>query len=150
MNDDIIALAALFAAIAAIVPLALVHGSFKAQELHEAWRKLAYRHDLRFDPGPRLRQRSKVSGVLDGREFLLQRAGGNDKAPVFMELRLRHEPGADDSPARLRATEQLTDVGGEIDGDKLKVMVTWLAQDLEELDKTLHTLTAVAPVLEAA
>jgi len=150
MNGDIIGLVVLFVAVAAIVPLALAHGFFKAQEMHEAWRKLAYRHHLRFDPGPRLRQKTNVSGVLDGREFLLQRAGGNDKAPVFMELRLKHAPAASDSPAWLRATEQLSDVGGEIDGDKLKVMVTRSAEDLEELDKTLLTLTAVAPVLEAA
>ena len=150
MREDVIGVVVTLAVIAAIVPLIVVQGAFRLQELHEAWRKLAYRHGLHFDPGPRLVLKATVSGSINGRTFLLQRAGGNNnKAPVYMELGLRHEPGADVSRMRLLAEEQLTEIGGEVDGKKLKVMVG-ATDDLEHLDKVLRTLVAVAPVLEAA
>jgi hypothetical protein len=58
--------------------------------LSEAWRKLAARHRLHFDPGRRVVQKTSVSGSLRGREFSLTGVGGNkNHGSVHMELTLR-------------------------------------------------------------
>ena len=88
MNDDLIALAVTFSALAVVVPLALVHGTHKAQEVQEAWRRLADRYRLRFEPGLRVVQNTKVTGSLAGRSFLLQKAGSGNQAAFHMELAL--------------------------------------------------------------
>lgn len=89
MHDELIGLAVVFSVVAVVVPLALVHGTYKAQEVQEAWRKLAARHRLSFEPGRRVVHNTKVTGALAGRPFLLQRAGGNKDAAFCMELGLR-------------------------------------------------------------
>lgn len=38
-----------FAVAVLIVPMAIMHGLYQAQELSEAWRKLAARHHLQFN-----------------------------------------------------------------------------------------------------
>ena len=75
-GEDLIALTAVFASMAVILSLAMVHGMHQAQEASEAWRKLAYRHRLDFNTGARVVSKTSVTGSLGGREFLLQRAGG--------------------------------------------------------------------------
>ncbi len=78
------------AAAVLVVPMAMMHGLYHAQELSEAWRKLAARHHLQFNPGRRVVRKTTVTGSLRGREFLLQRVGGNkNHGAVHMELSLR-------------------------------------------------------------
>ena len=79
-----------FAAASLIASLVIMHVLHHTEELSEAWRKLAARHHLQFNPGRRVAQKTTVSGSLRGREFLLQQGGGNKKhAGVHMELSLR-------------------------------------------------------------
>ncbi len=88
--EELTVLAIGLAVVMLIVPMAVMHGLHHAQELSEAWRKLAARHHLQFDPGRRVVQKTTVSGSLRGREFLLQRVGGNkNHGAVHMELSLR-------------------------------------------------------------
>lgn len=89
MNDDTIGLTVTFAAIAVVLPLALMHGTYKAQQVQEAWRKLADRHRLRFQPGRRVVGQTKVAGSVAGRSFLMQKWGSGNKATFRMELQLR-------------------------------------------------------------
>ena len=200
-GEDLIALAAVFAGLAVIVPLALTHGMHQANEVSEAWRRLAERHRLRFDTGSRIVSKTSVTGALGGHEFLLKRAGGgNNKQSVYMELALNGElpaglrlragkPGPEalaavlgmpldvegrgsgdvsiDERLKVRATDPedipvyltnarkkaallLTDLGGELDGRKLRIAVTKTAADLEELDKTAVALAELAAVLDTA
>ena len=79
-----------FAVAVLVVPMVIMHGLYRTQELSEAWRKLASRHHLQFNPGRRVVQKTTVSGSLRGREFLLQRVGGNkNHGAVHMELSLK-------------------------------------------------------------
>jgi hypothetical protein len=200
MNEDLIGLAVTFSVVAVVLPLALLHGTHKAQEVQEAWRKLAARHRLHFEPGRRVVHKTTVAGALAGRPFLLQKAGGNNNAAFHMELGLNGSlpvglsmkptgghlaahlavlgvpvsqvakrtgkvtindeisvaaTDPDDIPAylsaeRKRAALRLADIEGELDDHKLRVTVTKQADDLEELDKALRTLVAVAPMLDTA
>lgn len=199
MNEDLIGLTVTFCTLAVLVPLVLLHGTFKAREVQDAWRKLAERHRLDFEPAPVFRS-AEVRGSLAGRPFLLKKTGSGNKAGFFMELGLSGSlpPGLRMKPSgrhlaahrevlgvpesqvnersgevrindemsvkaadvegiaeyltatRKRAALRLADVGGELDGHKLRVTVTQHADDLEELDKAVHALAAVAPVLEGA
>ncbi len=88
MPEELIGLVVTFSVLAVVVPLALAHGLHKAQEVQEAWRKLAARHSLSFEPGRRVVYNTKVTGSLAGRPFLLQKAGGNNNAAFYMELDL--------------------------------------------------------------
>ncbi len=72
-----------------IAPLVIMHVLDREQDRTEAWRKLAARHHLQFNPGRRVVQKTTVSGILRGREFLLdQVAGKKNQAAVHMELLL--------------------------------------------------------------
>jgi hypothetical protein len=53
------------------------------------------------------------------------------------------------TPARKRAALKLADVEGELDGRKLKVIITRKVDDLEHLDEVLQTLCEVALALDA-
>ncbi len=200
MNEDPIVWTLMFAALAVILPLAFVHGGHKAQELEDAWRKLADRHRLRFERRGALSQNNRVTGILNGHSFLLQRSGGGNKAAMQMELSLigalpaglrikprgKHaaahveilgvpvshvvegsgevrindevsvkakDPGELPgylTPERKRAALSLADLGGELEGHKLRVAVTKTADDLEHLDRVAQTLAAVGPILDTA
>ena len=89
MHEELIGLAVVFSVVAVVLPLALVHGTHKAQEVQEAWRKLAARHRLSFEPGRRVVHNTKVTGALAGCPFLLEKSGGNDNTAFCMELGLR-------------------------------------------------------------
>lgn len=89
MHEELIGLAVAFSVVAVVLPLALVHGTHKAQEGQEAWRKLAARHRLSFAPGRRVVHNTKVTGALAGRPFLLQKVSSNNNAAFHMELDLR-------------------------------------------------------------
>ena len=197
MNEDLIGLTVTFSTLGVLLPLVLLHGTFKAQEIEDSWRKLAERHRLDFEPAPAFRS-AQVTGSLAGRPFLLKKSGGGNKAGFCMELGLggalppglRMKPrgrhlaahrevlGVPESHViertgevkindemsvkatspeqieeyltaeRKRAALRLADVGGELDGHKLRVVVTKHADDLEELDKAVLALAEVAPVLD--
>ncbi len=85
MNDALIGLTTTFAVIAVVLPLAVLHGSHRTQEVQEAWRKLADRHRLRYELH---RSKTKVTGSLGGRPFQLHKSGSGDKASARMEVEL--------------------------------------------------------------
>lgn len=141
--EEILALSAIIGAVAAILPLALTHGMHQAQEVSEAWRKLADRHRLQFNSGARVVSKTSVAGVLGGREFLLARAGSGNNQTVCMELTLNgplpaglriqaKKPSAEGLAAALewsaRAGEHAEDSDAAVD-EKLKLR----ADDAEEL-----------------
>jgi hypothetical protein len=89
MNEDLIGPAATISILAVVLSLALLHGTHMAQEIQEAWRKLADRHRLRFEPPRRVLHWPEVAGSVAGRPFLLKKAGGGKHARFYMELGLR-------------------------------------------------------------
>ncbi len=73
-----------------IAPLVIMHVIDREQERTEAWRKLAARYHLQFNPGRRVVRKTTVSGFLRGREFSLDQVAGNkNHGAVHMELLLR-------------------------------------------------------------
>ena len=86
MNEDVIGLVAMVSGMAVVLSLATVHGSHRAQEIQEAWRKLADRHRLHFEAKPSLLSPTKVSGSLGPRPFLLRQSGSGNQAVIQMEL----------------------------------------------------------------
>ena len=63
-----------------IAPLVIMQALDREQDRTEAWRKLAARHHLRFNPGRRVVQKTTVSGILRGREFLLDQVAGKKES----------------------------------------------------------------------
>ncbi len=99
--------------------------------------------------GKHLAAHLAVLGVL-----VSQVVEGGGKVKINDEMDVEADD-PDDLPAyltaeRKRAALQLADVGGELDGHKLRVTVTKKVDDLEELDQALRTLAAVAPMLDTA
>jgi len=84
MNDGIIGITVALCAVGVLVPLLLTHGSHKMQQIEDAWRKLAERHALRFQPGRKI----QVAGEVAGRSFSLTSEGSGNKATFTMELEL--------------------------------------------------------------
>jgi hypothetical protein len=87
MNDGIIGITVTLCALGVLVPLLLTHATHRMQQIEDAWRKLAERHRLRFQPGRKL----QVMGSLAGRAFSLASEGSGNKATFTMELEL-HGP----------------------------------------------------------
>ena len=88
---DLIAMTVMFSCMAVAIFIAVVHGAYKAQEIQEAWRKLADRHRLRYEPKRSLTLKTKVTGSLAGRPFVLRQSGSGNKTAMEMELEL-HGP----------------------------------------------------------
>jgi len=131
-----------------IAPLVIMHVLDREQDRTEAWRKLAARHHLQFNPGRRVVQKTTVSGILRGREFLLDQVAIDDRLrataadPEDLPAYL--------TPRRTKAALQLAEIGGSLEDRKLRVPVTQTMRDLEDLDRTLRTLRRLAPVFETA
>jgi len=85
--EAIVGLTVSVCALVLMVPLLLVYAGHKVQLIEDAWRKLAERHGLRFEPGRKL----TVRGELSGRSFAMAGAGAGNNAMYTMELEL-HGP----------------------------------------------------------
>jgi hypothetical protein len=88
MNEDLIGLTVVLSAVTLVATLVVLHGSHKAEQVHEAWRKLAERHQLQFQPQRSIARQARVTGSLGGRPFRLERSGSGNQAKAHMELDL--------------------------------------------------------------
>lgn len=110
-TDDLIGTTVVLALVAASLPLALTHASFKVREMSEIWRKLAHRHRLHFAPGGRS-LRPLASGTCNGRALRMGKARATQRGPYFIELSLQgklpeglHLKRLDESPQELGGPE---------------------------------------------